>query len=109
MYSHFDKMNEICLIFQKIMNAEPEINDLDASLICPVCWDLLFDPYVTVPCKHTFCETCLRRVGSKEPMNTQCSLCRQRIVYCEPQTGKVKLLIETDAKKYYWPRNIQSL
>lgn len=69
------------------MNAEPELDDLDASLICSVCLDLLFDPYVTVPCNHTFCETCLRRIGSKEPMNTQCPMCRQRIVYCEPQQG----------------------
>jgi len=72
-------------LMEQIMNAEPELDDLDASLICSVCLDLLFDPYVTVPCNHTFCETCLRRIGSKEPMNTQCPMCRQRIVYCEPQ------------------------
>ena len=71
------------------MNAEPELDDLDSSLICSVCLDLLFDPYVTVPCNHTFCETCLRRIGSKEPMNTQCPMCRQRINYCEPQNGNL--------------------
>ena len=67
------------------MNAEPELDDLDASLMCPVCLDLLFDPYGVIPCKHTFCETCLRRIGSKDPMNTFCPMCRQRIVYCEIQ------------------------
>ena len=54
--------------FQQIMNAEPELDDLDASLICSVCLDLLFDPYVTVPCNHTFCETCLRRIGKKHAL-----------------------------------------
>ena len=75
------------------MNAEPELDDLDSSLICSVCLDLLFDPYVTVPCNHTFCETCLRRIGSKEPMNTQCPMCRQRINYCEPQNGNLKVVL----------------
>ena len=67
------------------MTAEPELDDLDASLMCPVCLDLLFDPFGVIPCKHTFCETCLRRIGSKDPMNTFCPMCRQRIVYCEIQ------------------------
>ena len=67
------------------MTAEPELDDLDSSLMCPVCLDLLFDPYGVIPCKHTFCETCLRRIGSKDPMNTFCPMCRQRIVYCEVQ------------------------
>ena len=67
------------------MTAEPELDDLDASLMCPVCLDLLFDPYGVIPCKHTFCETCLRRIGSKDPMNTFCPMCRHRIVYCEIQ------------------------
>ena len=48
---------------QKILDAEPELDNLDASLMCPVCLDLLFDPFNVVPCKHTFCETCLRRIG----------------------------------------------
>ena len=73
------------LILQQIMTAEPELDDLDSSLMCPVCLDLLFDPYGVIPCKHTFCETCLRRIGSKDPMNTFCPMCRQRIVYCEVQ------------------------
>ena len=73
------------LFLQQIMTAEPELDDLDSSLMCPVCLDLLFDPYGVIPCKHTFCETCLRRIGSKDPMNTFCPMCRQRIVYCEVQ------------------------
>lgn len=72
-------------LLEQIMTAEPELDDLDSSLMCPVCLDLLFDPYGVIPCKHTFCETCLRRIGSKDPMNTFCPMCRQRIVYCEIQ------------------------
>ena len=76
------------LSFQKILDAEPELDNLDSSLMCPVCLDLLFSPFSVVPCKHTFCETCLRRIGSKDPMNTFCPMCRQRVVYCESQSGK---------------------
>lgn len=76
-------------LIQKILDAEPELDNLDASLMCPVCLDLLFEPFNVVPCKHTFCETCLRRIGSKDPMNTTCPMCRQRIVYCERQNGKL--------------------
>lgn len=68
---------------KEILAGEPELDNLDSSLICPVCLDLLFDPYCVVPCKHTFCEPCLRRLGSKNPMNTLCPMCRQRVAYCE--------------------------
>ncbi len=84
------------IISQQILDAEPELDDLDASLVCPVCLDLLFDPYNVVPCKHTFCETCLRRIGSKDPMNTSCPMCRQRIAYCERQSGKIFFSLKID-------------
>lgn len=73
-------------LIKKILDAEPELDNLDSSLMCPVCLDLLFSPFSVVPCKHTFCETCLRRIGSKDPMNTFCPMCRQRVVYCESQS-----------------------
>ena len=82
--------NSIHFSFQNILEAEPELDDLDHALICPVCLDLLYEPYKVDPCKHIFCEPCLRRLGSKNPMNTSCPMCRQRIVYCEPQRGKSK-------------------
>jgi hypothetical protein len=59
---------------QNILDAEPELDDLDHSFLCPVCLDLLFEPHKVVPCQHLFCEPCLRRLGSKNPMNT--SWCR---------------------------------
>ncbi len=39
------------------------------------------------PCNHRFCEPCLRRLGSKNPMNTLCPMCRTRIAYCEKDKG----------------------
>ena len=79
----------ICPCLQDILDAEPELDALDPSLICPVCLDLLHDPFAAIPCKHVFCEPCLRRLGSKNPMNTLCPMCRQRITYCELQRGKL--------------------
>ena len=76
------------LTFQEILDAEPELDALDPSLICPVCLDLLHEPFAAVPCKHIFCEPCLRRLASKNPMNTLCPMCRQRIAYCEHKQGK---------------------
>ena len=75
------------LTFQEILDAEPELDALDPSLICPVCLDLLHEPFAAVPCKHIFCEPCLRRLASKNPMNTLCPMCRQRIAYCEHKQG----------------------
>lgn len=68
----------------EILNAEPELGEIEDHLICPVCLDLLHIPYRTNPCCHVFCEPCLRRIGSKNAMKTLCPLCRTRISYCEP-------------------------
>jgi hypothetical protein len=67
---------------------EDLLDSLDDSLICAVCLDLLHEPFVTRPCNHVFCEPCLRRLGSKNPMNTLCPMCRTRIVYCDPHKGR---------------------
>jgi len=77
---------------QEIMNSEPELDNMDPSLICPVCLDLLHDPYSALPCKHTFCETCLRRLGSKNAMDTSCPMCRQRILFCDLQSDLTKTI-----------------
>jgi len=87
-------------LIKKILDAEPELDDLDASLICPVCLDLLFDPFSVIPCKHTFCETCLRRIGNKDPMNTFCPMCRQRVVYCENQSELAMSIRESYSELY---------
>ena len=76
--------------FQNILEAEPELDELDHAFICPVCLDLLFEPHKVDPCRHVFCEPCLRRLGCKNPMNTSCPMCRQRISFCEPQRGSFR-------------------
>ena len=75
-------------LFQGIMDSEPELDAMDPNLICPVCLDLLYEPFRALPCRHTFCETCLRRLGSKNAMDTSCPMCRQKIVFCETETGE---------------------
>lgn len=70
---------------QEIMTCEPELDAMDPELVCPVCLDMLYEPFRALPCKHIFCETCLRRLGSKNAMDTNCPMCRQRIAYCETQ------------------------
>lgn len=88
---------------QEILAAEPELDALDQSLICPVCLDLLHEPFAAIPCKHIFCEPCLRRLGSKNPMNTLCPMCRQRIAYCEPKR-ELSLSIREEHTDMYMKR-----
>ncbi|XP_023345623.1 E3 ubiquitin-protein ligase RNF180 [Eurytemora carolleeae] len=68
---------------RELLEAEPELGDLPEDIICPVCLDLLHEPFQTEPCHHIFCEPCLRRLGQKNPMNTKCPLCRTRIRFCK--------------------------
>ena len=69
------------------MTCEPELDAMDPDLVCPVCLDMLYEPFMAQPCKHVFCETCLRRLGSKNAMDTNCPMCRQRIAFCQTQPG----------------------
>jgi len=68
---------------RELLEGEPELDNLPDDLICPVCLDLLFEPFQTEPCRHIFCETCLRRLGQKNAMATKCPLCRSRIRFCK--------------------------
>jgi len=68
---------------KQLLEAEPELQDLPDELVCPVCLDLLHEPYQVEPCGHIFCEPCLRRLGQKDPMNCPCPMCRTRIGFCK--------------------------
>ena len=59
------------------LEGEPQLSQLDNDLVCPVCLDLLHEPFQVDPCDHVFCEPCLRRLGQKNPMNCSCPLCYQ--------------------------------
>merc|ERR1719341_425174 len=68
---------------RELLEAEPELNTLPEDVICPVCLDLLHEPFQVEPCGHIFCEPCLRRLGQKNPMNCTCPLCRTKIGFCK--------------------------
>ena len=58
------------------------------QLMCPVCLEHYYNPHKCLPCKHVFCDPCLRRMR-KTDMNspTKCPLCRVVIKKCVPYTG----------------------
>nr|XP_057926934.1 E3 ubiquitin-protein ligase RNF180 [Doryrhamphus excisus] len=49
--------------------------------ICAVCLDVYFSPYMCQPCRHIFCEPCLRTLARNCPANTPCPLCRTTITH----------------------------
>ncbi|XP_035670958.1 E3 ubiquitin-protein ligase RNF180-like [Branchiostoma floridae] len=50
------------------------------GLICPVCLDLYYEPYMCQPCGHVFCDPCLRQVAKDDPGCTACPLCRTVVI-----------------------------
>uniref|UniRef100_A0A3Q2E2K3 E3 ubiquitin-protein ligase RNF180 n=2 Tax=Cyprinodon TaxID=28741 RepID=A0A3Q2E2K3_CYPVA len=51
------------------------------GLVCAVCLDVYFNPYMCLPCNHIFCEPCLRTLAKNSPTNTPCPLCRTIITH----------------------------
>merc|ERR1719495_392838 len=68
---------------KELLEGEPELSELADDVICPVCLDLLHEPFQVEPCGHIFCEPCLRRLGQKNPMNCSCPLYRTKIGFCK--------------------------
>jgi len=68
---------------KELLEGEPELSVLSEDIVCPVCLDLLHEPYQVEPCGHIFCEPCLRRLGQKNPMSCSCPLCRTKIGFCK--------------------------
>lgn len=63
---------------------EPEL------LHCPVCIEVYCSPYKCMPCEHSFCELCLRRLAKHNhdhKKDNRCPLCREMISYCKPNAG----------------------
>ncbi|KAI1904946.1 hypothetical protein AGOR_G00010910 [Albula goreensis] len=48
---------------------------------CAVCLDVYFSPYMCQPCRHIFCEPCLRTLAKNRPASTPCPLCRTLITH----------------------------
>lgn len=69
-------------------------SDLSDDFLCPVCLDLLHNPQSVEPCRHAFCDPCLRRLAQTNPFNCPCPLCRTPIKLCRPLkelTSQIKL------------------
>ena len=55
--------------------------ELEYSQSCPVCFELLYEPYRTGPCSHVFCKLCIIKVEEMSPFDTKCPYCRQPVIY----------------------------
>ena len=87
-------------LVQELLEGEPELAEISDDLICPVCLDLLHEPFQVDPCGHIFCEPCLRRLGQKNPMNCTCPLCRTKIFFCKHQTQMAREIREQQQQLY---------
>jgi len=85
---------------QELLDGEPELSEINDDLICPVCLDMLHEPFQVDPCGHVFCEPCLRRLGQKNPMNCTCPLCRTKIFFCKHQSTMSKEIRENHHSMY---------
>jgi len=87
-------------MMKELLEGEPELAEISDDLICPVCLDLLHEPFQVDPCGHIFCEPCLRRLGQKNPMNCTCPLCRTKIFFCKHQTQMAREIREQQQQLY---------
>ncbi|WAR27052.1 RN180-like protein [Mya arenaria] len=78
---------------------EPEV-EIPADLTCSVCLDLYYRPCVCLPCRHTFCEHCLRDVCKQKPVYTPCPLCRVLIDTCTINNACVERIKQEYANSY---------
>lgn len=69
---------------------------------CSVCLDIYYMPHTCFPCKHFFCEPCLRQVARFHPEVTPCPLCRTTI-----RTVKLHEQL-TSAVKQLFPRQFEN-
>ena len=59
------------------------VNELliDIQTDCPVCLQVLFDPYKVTCCGKSFCQTCIERIKSDQQA---CPTCREKMFSCFP-------------------------
>lgn len=43
------------------------LDEYDADCVCAVCLDLLHLPTICLPCRHVFCDPCLRLAYGSNP------------------------------------------
>ena len=65
------------------------IDIINEDLCCAVCLELLSAPIRCMPCKHMFCNKCLKAWIDEQ--NSCCPLCRQHIHRCIQDTGNLEV------------------
>ena len=63
------------------------------DVTCPVCMELYYRPHTCEPCKHVFCEPCLREISKQVPITTPCPMCRKVISKCKLNAGQYTFLM----------------
>ena len=65
-----------------------EENEVIEELSCPICYEALHWPQQLDPCKHIFCDPCLRRMADAPRSEAAgCPMCRSEIKSCVTSTG----------------------
>ena len=70
---------------------EQDEDDIIEELSCPICYEALHVPQVLDPCKHIFCDPCLRRMADAPRSEAAgCPMCRTEIKSCTTNIGKIE-------------------
>ena len=64
-----------------------DIDTVDNNLSCPICMDVMCEPFKT-QCGHAFCRTCIYRAKIISPDGQKCPICRQGVAI-EDSHGEV--------------------
>ena len=65
-----------------------EENEVIEELSCPICYEALHWPQQLDPCRHIFCDPCLRRMADAPRSEAAgCPMCRTEIKSCATNTG----------------------
>ena len=74
--------------------------ELKYSESCPVCFELLYEPYRAGPCSHIFCKLCIIKVEEMSQFETKCPYCRQPVMYYQFD-GKLAIDMESKYPEWY--------
>ncbi|XP_033725952.1 E3 ubiquitin-protein ligase RNF180-like [Pecten maximus] len=93
-FEETDRQGLNCSPGDSTANQENEVNEpiYPEEHICPICLDLYCHPMETRPCKHVFCDTCLRRLARRTNDKTPCPLCRRVILGCHAKDDFAQFL-----------------
>lgn len=82
---------------EKEKERQLEAEGVPWDFACPLCLEVMLHPYTTSPCKHNFCQGCLRHLSSACSQRGNvccCPLCRKPISCCVQNSALAKLLTQ---------------